>query len=113
MVQYSFFIHILCKFLRKKNIAQNSSIVNLFPLVVQELPTLPEHLSAPPVFNGVRVNHVMCLFCRSFFVLFILYIVLSVLRFTDFYYPFGIFKLFFHVTLFVMGFLFLVSFLVS
>jgi hypothetical protein len=42
-----------------------------------------------------------------------LYIVLSVLRFTDFDYPFGIFKLSFHVTLFVMDFLFLVSFLVS
>jgi hypothetical protein len=112
MVQYSFFLHTLCKFLRK-NVAHNSSIVNLFPLVVQELPTLPEHLSALPVFSGVRVNHFMCLFCRSFFVLFLLYIVLSVLRFTDFDYPFGIFKLSFHVTLFVMDFLFLVSFLVS
>ena len=35
------------------------------------------------------------MFCRSLFVLFLLVIVLSVLlRFTDSYYPFGIFKLF-------------------
>jgi hypothetical protein len=26
------------------------------PLVEQELLTLPEHLSSPPVFSGVRVN---------------------------------------------------------
>jgi biotin transporter BioY len=37
----------------------------------------------------------MCMFCRSLFVLFLLAIVLSVLlRFTDFDYLFGIFKLF-------------------
>ena len=37
----------------------------------------------------------MCMFCISLFVLFLLAIVLSVLlRFTDFDYPFGIFKLF-------------------
>jgi len=39
----------------------------------------------------------MCMFCRSLFVLlyfFPLAIVLSVLRYTDSYYPFGIFKLF-------------------
>jgi ABC-type Co2+ transport system permease subunit len=34
------------------------------------------------------------MFCRSLFVLFLLAIVLSVLRFTDSDYPFGIFKLF-------------------
>ena len=41
-------------------------------LVKQELPTLPEHLSAPPDFSGVRVNLIvsfMCMFCRSLFVL--------------------------------------------
>ena len=48
-------------------------------LVEQELPTLPEHLSAPPVFCVV-------------FVLFLLPIVLSVLRFTSSDYSFGIFK---------------------
>jgi len=36
----------------------------------------------------------MCMFCRSLFVLFLLAIVLSVLRFTDSDYRFGIFKLF-------------------
>ena len=47
-----------------------------------------------PVFSGVRVTRslVFCvLFCRSFSVLFLLAIVLSVLRLTDSDYPFGIF----------------------
>ena len=38
------------------------------PLVQQELFTLPEHLSSPPVFSGVRVTQslVLCvMFCRS------------------------------------------------
>ena len=50
------------------------------------------------VFSGVRVSWsllFMCMFCRSLFVPFLLVIVLSVLRFTNFDYPFGIFKLFF------------------
>ena len=34
----------------------------------------------------------MCMFCRSLFGLFLLAIVLSVLWFTDYVYPFGIFK---------------------
>jgi hypothetical protein len=38
----------------------------------------------------------MCMFCRSLFVLFLSAIVLSVLRFTDSDYPFGIFKLFYN-----------------
>jgi hypothetical protein len=64
-------------------------------LVEQELLTLPDHLSSPPVFNGVHVTRslVLCVCfvdrCLSF-----LAIVLSVLlRFTDSDYPFGIFKL--------------------
>jgi hypothetical protein len=40
----------------------------------------------------------MCMFCRSLFVLF-LAIVLSVLRYTDSDYPFGIFKLFLELCL--------------
>ena len=36
----------------------------------------------------------MCMICRSLFVLFRLFVVLSVLRFTDSDYPSGIFKLF-------------------
>jgi hypothetical protein len=61
--------------------------------VEQELPTLPEDLSSPLVFSGVRVAQslVLCVF----FVLFLLAIVMSVrLRFTDSDNPFGIFKLF-------------------
>ena len=61
-------------------------------------PTLPEHLSSPPVFSGIRVarSFVFCLmFGRSSFVLFLLTIVLSVLlHFTASDCPFGIFKLF-------------------
>ena len=58
----------------------------------QELVTLLEHLSSPPVFSGVRVTRslVLCL-C---FVLFLLAIVVCSFRFMDSDYPFGIFKLF-------------------
>jgi len=67
------------------------------PLVEKELLNLPEHLSSPPVFCGVRVTRplVMCMFGRSLLV--ILAIVLSVfLSYTYSDYPFGIFKLFLH-----------------
>ena len=70
-------------------------------LVEQELFTLPEHLSSPPVFSGVRVSRSLvwyvCFIDRCFcpFVLFLLAIVLSgLLRYTDSDYSFGIFKLF-------------------
>jgi len=33
-----------------------SNITGRVPLVEQELPTLPEHLSSPPIFSGVRVT---------------------------------------------------------
>ena len=46
---------------------------------MQELLTLLEHLSLPPVFSGVRVFSFLCSVCRSLFVLFLLAIVLSVL----------------------------------
>jgi hypothetical protein len=66
--------------------------------VEQEQVTIPEHLSSLHVFCGIRVARslVFCvMFRRSLFVLFLLYIVLSVLvRFTASDYPFGIFKLF-------------------
>ena len=43
------------------------------PLVELELLTLPEHLSSPPVFSGVRVTRSLvlcvCFVCRSLFVL--------------------------------------------
>jgi hypothetical protein len=68
-----------------------------FSVVKQELLTLPEHMNSPPVFSGVRVARslVFCVvFCRSLFVLFLLAIVLSIHRCTNYDYPFGIFKLF-------------------
>ena len=37
----------------------------LVPLVEQKLPTLPEHLSSPPVFSGVRVD-LSFVFCVEF-----------------------------------------------
>ena len=55
-----------------------------------------------PVFSGVCVTRclVLCVCfvdrCLSFCTFFLLAIVLSVLRFTDSDYPFGIFKLFSH-----------------
>ena len=55
------------------------------PLVKQELLTLPEHLSSPPVFGGVRVTRSLVLYvcfvdrCLTF-VYFLLAIVLSDIR---------------------------------
>ena len=49
-----------------------SRLTRRVPLVEQELPTLPEHLSSPPVFNGVCVIRSLVLyvmFCRSLFFL--------------------------------------------
>ena len=67
---------------------------------MQELHTLPENLSSPVVFCGVRVARslVFCVvFCRSLFViLYFLFWPLCCLFFfdTDSDYSFGIFKLF-------------------
>ena len=72
------------------------------PLVEQELLTIPEHLSSPPVFSGVRVTRSLALCeclvdrCLLLCLFFPLAIVFSVLRYTHSDYPFGIFKLFFH-----------------
>jgi hypothetical protein len=47
------------------------------PLLEQELPTLPEHLSSPPVFSGVRVTRSLVLYvcfvnrCLSFCIFFL------------------------------------------
>ena len=66
----------------------------------QELLTLPEHLSSPRFLVGfvlrdlqfyVYVTVLLIFVCP--FVRFLLAIVLSVLRYTDYDYPFGIFKL--------------------
>jgi len=70
------------------------------PLVKQEVLTLPEHMSSPPVFSGVHYTRSLVLYVcfvdRCPFVLFLLAIVLSgPLRYTDSDCPFGILKLFF------------------
>jgi hypothetical protein len=69
-------------------------------LVEQILLTLPDHLSSPPVFSGVRVTRSLvlyvCFVVRLFVLLYLFFltIVLSVfLRYTDSDYSFGIFKL--------------------
>jgi hypothetical protein len=67
------------------------------PHVEQEQYPLPDHLSSPPVFSGVRVSRslVVCaMFCISLVVPILLGIVLSVFRFMVSDYPLGIFKLF-------------------
>ena len=49
------------------------------PLVKQELPTLPEHLSSPPTFDGVRVTRSLVLYvcfvdhCLSFCIYFFIW----------------------------------------
>jgi hypothetical protein len=52
-----------------------TSLTRRVPLVEQEPPTLPEHLSSSPVFSWVRVTRSldMCMFCRSLFVLLYLF----------------------------------------
>jgi len=72
------------------------------PLEDEELLYISEHLSWSRVFNGVRVAQslvVYVVFCRSLFVLFLLVIVLSVLRFTASGYHIGIFKFVLNVLL--------------
>jgi len=56
------------------------------PLVEQELPTVPDHMSSPPVLVGFVLLdlYFMRMFCRTLFVLF---------RFTDYDDAFDIFKL--------------------
>ena len=65
------------------------------PLVEEELPSIPEHLSSPLAFSGVRVTRFLvlcvCFVDRSLsFLYFLFATALSVLRYTDSDYPFGI-----------------------
>jgi hypothetical protein len=70
--------------------------------VEQELHTLPEHMSSPPIFSGVRVTKSLVLYVCFLdricpFVLFLLANVLSVLLWytdSDYRFKFGIFKLY-------------------
>ena len=60
---------------------------------------LPEHLSSPPVFNGIRVTRssVLCMCfvdrCLSLYIFSFGHCVSVLFRFTNSDYPFGIFKL--------------------
>ena len=69
-------------------------------LVEQELLTISEHLSSPPVFSGVRVTRslVLCVCfvdrCLSFYTFSFGHCMSVYLRYTDSDYSFGIFKLF-------------------
>ena len=54
-------------------------------------------LNLSPVLSGIRVTLIfsfMCMFCRSFFVLFLVIVLSVLLRYTDSDCSFGIFKLF-------------------
>jgi hypothetical protein len=41
----------------------------IFIIIYQELPTLPEQMSSPLIFSGVRFTRSLAMFCRSLFVL--------------------------------------------
>jgi hypothetical protein len=62
--------------------------------IEQELRTLPEHLSSPTGFSGIRVACSIFFFCILLVIPFVSTIVLSVLEFTASDYSFAIFKLF-------------------
>ena len=117
LVLYFFFIKavilLVSIYLRISNVFQFSKInpITIFPIslvyfhhrisVEEEPLILPEHLSSPPVFSGLRVTRSLvlcvCFVDRCFFLLyfFLLAIVLSVhLRLMDSDFTFGIFKLF-------------------
>ena len=73
-------------------------------LVEQELLTLPEHLSSPMIFSGIRVTRSLVLYvcfvdrCLSFCTFSLGHcVVCSSSRYTDSDYPFGIFKLFLYL----------------
>ena len=56
-------------------------VILRLPHVEQELPTLPDHLSSPPVLSGIRVarSFIFCVvLCRSLFVLFSFFVWLYV-----------------------------------
>ena len=67
-----------------------SILTRRLAIVEQAILTLTQHPSSPQVLSRVRVTRSLglCMFCRSFFVLFLLAIVLSVLlRYTDSWLP--------------------------
>jgi hypothetical protein len=73
------------------------------PQVEQKLFIFPEHLSSPPLFywrSCYSTFSFMCMICRSLFVFlyFFFWPLCCLFRFTDSNYPFGIFKLFFSLS---------------
>ena len=86
------FIYVyLCSTLFPYEMISVLTVTRRVSLLDQELLNLPEHLSSPPVFCGVRVSFCVA-FCRSLFVLFLLAIVSSVLLLTASDCPFCIFN---------------------
>ena len=75
------------------------------PLVEQELLTLPEHLSSPPVFSGVRVTRSLVFYvcfvdrCLPFCTFSFRHCVVCSSSIYGFWLPFGIFKLFLPTTI--------------
>jgi hypothetical protein len=88
----SFLIHDISWFVTR--------LLRRVPLVEKELPTLPEHLSSPPIFSWVRVTRslVLCVCfvdcCLSFYTFSFGHCVVCSSSIYESYYPFGIFKLF-------------------
>jgi hypothetical protein len=75
-------------------------LTRLVPLVEQELLSLPEHLSSPMIFSGVRVTRSLVLYvcfvdrCLSFCTFSFGHCVVCFSSIYGFWLPFGIFKLF-------------------
>jgi len=90
-----------CAFSFAHCVVCSSRLTRRVPLVEQELPTLPEHLSSPTVFSGVRVTRslVVCVcfadHCLSFCTFPFAHCVVCYYTIDGFWLPpFGIFKLF-------------------
>ena len=70
-------------------------IIDVAYYMEQELPTLPEHMSSPPVFSGIRVTRSLVL-CVCFVDRYLSFCTFSfghsVLQYADSDYPVGIFK---------------------
>ena len=86
----SFLIHDISWFVTR--------LLRRVPLLEQELPTLPEHLSSLPIFSGVRVTRslVLCVCfvdrCLSFCTFSFGHCVICSSSIYGSYYPFGIFN---------------------
>ena len=85
--------------LNASSVEELKKVTRQVSLVEQELLTLPNHLSSPPVCNGVRVTRylVLCVCfvdrCLSFCTFSFRHCVVCSSSYTNSDYPFGIFKL--------------------